>query len=80
MPERKDPLEPYCVKRNFGLTHEPRGAISGSDSKLALVVQKHAATGLHDDFRFELDGVMLSWALPKGPSYAAREKPIAIQV
>ncbi|MEO8807296.1 MAG: DNA ligase D [Burkholderiaceae bacterium] len=75
-----DPLAPYRTKRNFGKTPEPQGELGTSGQELVFVIQKHAATRLHYDFRLELDGVMLSWAVPKGPSYDPKDKRMAIQV
>jgi bifunctional non-homologous end joining protein LigD len=77
---RSDPLERYRVKRDFDKTPEPKGALGTAGDRLAFVIQKHAATRLHYDFRLELDGVMLSWAVPKGPSYDPKEKRMAVQV
>ena len=70
----------YKAKRNFSITSEPAdGGEEGLDD-LSFVVQKHWATRLHYDFRIELDGVMLSWAVPKGPSYDPRDKRLAAHV
>ena len=83
-PLETDPLARYWSKRNFAVTSEPRGdvaATSGtSGSELAFVVQKHHASRLHYDFRLELDGVMLSWAVPRGPSYDPKDMRMAIHV
>jgi bifunctional non-homologous end joining protein LigD len=75
------PLADYRARRDFAQTTEPRGdgAIAPGDA-LNFVVQKHWASRLHYDFRLELDGVLLSWAVPKGPSYDPADKPIAIRV
>src|ERR1043166_5617482 len=72
-------LSTYRKKRSFGVTAEPRGrqGRSGGD---AFVIQKHAATRLHYDLRLELDGVMKSWAVTRGPSLVPGEKRLAVQV
>jgi bifunctional non-homologous end joining protein LigD len=75
----QDPLHRYRAKRNFQKTPEPGAQVVTSGKTLAFVIQKHAASRLHYDFRLELDGVMLSWAVPKGPSYDPSEKRIAVQ-
>jgi hypothetical protein len=64
-----DALSRYRAKRNFAITSEPAEGGEANPGSLSFVVQKHAATRLHYDFRLELDGVMLSWAVPKGPSF-----------
>jgi len=76
------PLGEYRKKRRFDVTSEPNGKDRPSSSrkkKLAFVVQKHRATALHYDFRLEWDGVMLSWAVPRGPSYDPTIKRLAMQ-
>ncbi|MDO8875080.1 MAG: DNA polymerase ligase N-terminal domain-containing protein, partial [Pseudolabrys sp.] len=60
-------LKTYQEKRRFGVTAEPKGKI-GRKSGRAFVIQKHAARRLHYDLRLELDGVMKSWAVTRGPS------------
>jgi bifunctional non-homologous end joining protein LigD len=75
-----DPLQRYSSKRDFKVTPEPK-AVRGEPSKaLSFVVQKHWASRLHYDFRLELDGVLLSWAVPKGPSFDPKEKRMAVHV
>jgi len=80
------PLSRYRQKRNFEVTSEPAGAPAegGKDAHatrpLSFVVQKHWASRLHYDFRLELDGVLLSWAVPKGPSFDPAKMQMAIHV
>src|SRR6187549_228384 len=74
-------LRTYREKRDFSRTREPAGKRARSKAKaLAFVVQKHAASRLHFDLRLEADGVMKSWAVPKGPSMNPRDKRLAMQV
>ena len=76
-------LTEYRRKRRFDVTSEPEGKkrpTRRAKSKLAFVIQKHRATALHYDFRLEWKGVMLSWAVPKGPSYDPTVKRLAMQV
>jgi bifunctional non-homologous end joining protein LigD len=76
----KDILSEYSAKRRFEATPEPRAAPAAKRSgPLLFVVQKHAATRLHYDLRLELDGVLLSWAIPKGPSLDRGEKRLAMR-
>jgi len=76
-------LAKYRAKRNFSRTKEPRGSLSHVKSKStdgSYVIQKHDATRLHYDLRLELDGVMLSWAVTRGPSLVPGDKRLAIHV
>jgi bifunctional non-homologous end joining protein LigD len=77
---QQDPLARYWSKRNFSVTGEPRGGGEAAGTELSFVVQKHHAGRLHYDFRLELDGVMLSWAVPKGPSFDPKDMRMAIRV
>ncbi|MGH7444703.1 MAG: DNA polymerase ligase N-terminal domain-containing protein, partial [Longimicrobiales bacterium] len=81
-------LAEYRRKRDFSVTPEPSGAAAdtareapeGGRGHLRFVIQKHAATSLHFDLRLELDGVMKSWAVPKGPSLDPSACRLAMQV
>jgi bifunctional non-homologous end joining protein LigD len=75
-----DALAPYRQKRDFAVTSEPRGRTARTGRLLSFVVQKHAATRLHYDFRLELQGTLKSWAIPKGPSLDPADKRMAVHV
>ena len=72
----------YHAKRRFGVTAEPRGKLGkrGNARSSAFVIQKHDATRLHYDLRLQLDGVMKSWAVTRGPSLVPGKKRLAVQV
>jgi bifunctional non-homologous end joining protein LigD len=74
------PLREYRAKRDFRITREPKPARKSSRGAPLFVIQKHDASHLHYDFRLELDGVLKSWAVPKGPPFAHEEKRLAMQV
>ena len=76
----KDKLKKYNEKRDFDKTKEPIGKKVKTNKKLRFVVQHHMARREHYDFRLELDGTLLSWAIPKGPSYNSNDKRLAVHV
>jgi len=73
-------LSKYRSMRDFEVTSEPRGARSPRTAGNSFVIQQHAARRLHYDFRLELDGVLLSWSVPKGPSLSPTERRLAVRV
>jgi DNA ligase D-like protein (predicted 3'-phosphoesterase) len=76
---KRNPLKEYLDKRDFRRTPEPReGKSKGKKEGPIFVIQKHDASNLHYDFRLEVDGVLKSWAVPKGPSTDPSEKRMAV--
>ena len=76
------PLETYHAKRDFARTKEPRGRTIAKPKNIgnSFVIQKHAATRLHYDFRIEMDGVLKSWAVTRGPSLVVGDRRLAVHV
>lgn len=75
----KSALRPYHRKRDFSRTPEPEGGTPARAAGSLYIIQKHAARALHYDFRLELDGVLKSWAVPKGPSLDPADKRLAME-
>jgi DNA ligase D-like protein (predicted 3'-phosphoesterase) len=83
IPDRQDKemgLKEYQRKRDFNRTPEPRGGVPRKSRGNSYFIQRHAARRIHYDLRLELDGVLVSWAIPKGPSLDPKERRLAVHV
>ncbi len=80
MLKERDRLKTYREKRDFARTQEPAGGVFKTGKKLRYLIQKHAASRLHYDFRLEWNGTLMSWAIPKGPSENPDDKRLAVHV
>ena len=82
MSPKSDHLDAYRAKRSLERTPEPAGTVAqdGDGRGRLFVVHQHAARRLHFDLRLEMEGVLRSWAVPKGPSYDTAEKRLAVHV
>src|SRR4051812_15485608 len=72
-------LAKYRSMRDFSVTAEPSGASPTAHAGHSFVIQQHAARRMHYDFRLELDGVLLSWSVPKGPSLSPATRRLAVR-
>ena len=72
-------LAKYRSMRDFAKTAEPSGESPAAEPGHSFVIQQHAARRMHYDFRLELDGVLLSWSVPKGPSLSPAERRLAVR-
>jgi len=77
--KKEERLKGYKAKRDFTKTPEPKAAPAKSSEKPIFVIQQHDARSMHFDFRLDVDGVLASWAVPKGPSMDPREKRLAVR-
>ena len=77
---RSDSLQRYRQKRDFERTPEPAGEVADGDGRPGFVVQRHRARRLHYDFRLEIGGVLVSWAVPKGLTLDPRQRHLAVRV
>lgn len=77
--EKKETLKEYKAKRDFSKTSEPEPSTGKSANEPIFVIQQHDASHMHFDFRLEVEGVLVSWAVPKGPSTDPRQKRLAVR-
>jgi DNA ligase D-like protein (predicted 3'-phosphoesterase) len=79
MMKKGEKLKEYIGKRDFSKTSEPKAGSEKSSKKPIFVIQQHDASHMHFDFRLEVDGVLASWAVPKGPSTSPQDKRLAVR-